>query len=46
MYAIDFDSNSLISEQLPGKSVYSNGVWVFKADKDGINKLFEKLKFN
>lgn len=43
IYATDFNPENLSSEQLPGKSIYSNGVWVFQPDKEQVEELFEKL---
>ncbi|MBR1539958.1 MAG: hypothetical protein IJ629_02085 [Clostridia bacterium] len=45
VYAIDFDTENLILEQIPGKSVYSNGVWVFDVDREKTNTLLDRLKF-
>ena len=42
---MDFDTQNLVLEQLPGESVYSNGVWVFKEDRLKVQELFESLKF-
>ena len=42
-FVIDFDPKDLVLEQLPGKSIYTNGVWVFAADKNQTKNLFEKL---
>ena len=46
VFAIDFNTENLRLEQLPGESVYTNGVWVFKANKDESSLLFDGLKFN
>ena len=43
--AMDFDPEKLRLEQLPGDSVYTNGVWVFKLNESECNKLLEELKF-
>lgn len=40
-YATEFDLENLNLVQLPGKSVYSNGVWVFKADFFEMKSLIE-----
>lgn len=44
-YASDFNTDNLRLEQLPGESIYTNGVWVFKADKEKTAKLFGELVF-
>lgn len=45
VFAMEFNTEKLILEQLPGESVYTNGVWIFKEDEEGANALFESLKF-
>lgn len=45
VFAIEFNTENLVLEQLPGETVYTNGVWLFKADKEKTNELFENLKF-
>lgn len=45
VFAIDFNTENLILEQLPGESIYTNGVWVFKENEDEANILFDGLKF-
>ena len=42
-FITDFDSKDLVLEQIPGKSVYTNGVWVFEADINQTKNLFEEL---
>lgn len=44
--AIEFNPDTLVLEQLPGQSVYENGVWLFKHDENKTQTLFESLKFN
>ena len=41
--ATDFDSANLVLEQLPGESIYMNGVWIFVVDKNQTEDLFERL---
>ena len=45
VFVLDFDTENLILEQLPGESIYTNGVWIFKNDEEKSNMLFENLKF-
>lgn len=45
VFATEFDTANLRLEQLPGKSVYTNGVWVFKADEEQSQNLFKELAF-
>ncbi|MBR2290253.1 MAG: LCP family protein [Clostridia bacterium] len=45
VFATDFDTENLKLEQLPGESVYTNGVWVFKANDEETKELFENVKF-
>lgn len=45
VFAMEFNTDNLSLEQLPGESVYSNGVWVFKHDEEETRNLFEGLKF-
>ena len=45
VFAIDFNTENLILDQLPGESIYTNGVWVFKENEDEANILFDGLKF-
>ena len=46
VYASEFNVDRLVLEQLPGNSIYVNGVWVFKVDFGKTELLFEKLKFD
>ena len=43
-FAIEFNPDTLVLEQLPGQSVYENGL--FKHDENKTQTLFESLKFN
>ena len=45
VFAMEFNTQDLILDQLPGESVYINGVWIFKNDEEKSNILFENLKF-
>lgn len=45
VFMIDFDTENIVLEQLPGESVYVNGVWVFKENEIKAKNLFENLKF-
>jgi len=45
VFGMEFNTENLVLEQIPGKSVYTNGVWVFKADEEETKELFENLKF-
>ena len=42
---MDFNTENLMLEQLPGQSIYTNGVWIFKSDEIETKNLFENLKF-
>ena len=42
---MDFKTENIVLEQLPGESVYTNGVWIFKPDNIDTKILFENLKF-
>ena len=43
VFATEFDTTNLRLEQLPGKSVYSNGVWIFEANMAETSDLFDSL---
>jgi hypothetical protein len=43
VFATEFDTINLRLEQLPGKSVYSNGVWIFEANMAETSDLFDSL---
>ena len=45
VFAMEFNTQDLILDQLPGESVYINGVWIFKNDEEKSNILFENLRF-
>ena len=45
VFVTDFNTENIILEQLPGESMYSNGVWLFKKNEEETKILFEKLKF-
>lgn len=45
VFATEFNTENLRLEQLPGKSIYTNGVWIFEPDLVQTNNLLEKVKF-
>lgn len=45
VFITDFNPDNLQLEQLPGESIYSNGVWIFKANEEESRLLFENVKF-
>ena len=45
VFAVEFDTENIVLEQVPGESVYKNGVWVFKQDEEETQNLFNNLKW-
>lgn len=45
VFAVEFDTENIVLEQVPGESVYKNGVWVFKQDEEETQILFNNLKW-
>lgn len=45
IFATEFDTANLRLEQLPGKSIYTNGVWIFEADKAETRDLFNNISW-
>lgn len=41
----EFDTQNLALEQLPGESVYKNGVWIFDLDEEKTVELIGNVKF-
>ena len=45
VFVTEFDTVNLTMEQLPGESIYTNGVWVFKVDEEKAKEMFTNVKF-
>ena len=45
-YAIEFDINNLLMEQLPGESIQKNGIWIFEKNVSKTKKIISKLEEN
>lgn len=45
VFLTDFNTENILLEQLPGESIFSNGVWLFKINEEESQELFEILKF-
>ena len=45
VFITDFNTKNIVLEQLPGQSIYTNGVWIFKKDDEKTKILFKNLKF-
>ena len=45
VFVTEFDTVNLTLEQLPGESIYTNGVWVFKVDEEKAKEMFTNVKF-
>lgn len=46
VYAYQFNTENLVMEQLPGESVFINGVWVFNHNPEETNKMIDKILEN
>ena len=45
VFITEFDTANLVMEQLPGESIYTNGVWIFKIDQEKTKELIGNVKF-
>ena len=45
-YIVEFNTENLRTEQLPGASEYTNGVWIYAAEEQETAKVIDKLFLN